>query len=129
MRVLTDTHVLIWALIEPHRMPVTHDLVLKDRSNDFFFSAVNIWEIAIKQALGRLDFDLDPIMVLAAARQTGFAELPVRSAAAARVATMPHHHRDPFDRLLVAQAIEEDAHLLSVDPILALYGDHVLVLS
>lgn len=126
MRVLLDTQMLIWALIEPSLVPASGTSVLKDLSNAFLFSPVNILEVAIKFRLRRPDFNFSPDILLAAARQAGFRELPVVSAAAARVADLPGHHRDPFDRLLVAQAIEHGAHLLTADALLASYGPSVL---
>lgn len=129
MRVLFDTHVLVWALIQPDKMPAACERVLNDSSNEFLFSSVNVWEIAIKSALGRPDFDLNPMDVLRAARATPLVEIPVKSSAAVRVAALPHHHRDPFDRILIAQAIDEAATLLTIDEVLAAYGSHVLVLN
>lgn len=87
------------------------------------FSAASVWEIAIKTALGRADFKVSPREVLAAALETGFVELPVRSAAALAVADLPLIHRDPFDRLLVAQALTEPARLYTADAALEPYSE------
>jgi PIN domain nuclease of toxin-antitoxin system len=89
------------------------------------FSAASLWEIAIKSALGRPDFICDPQQVLRAALDTGFVELPVQSAAAVLVAGLPPHHRDPFDRLLVAQAISEPVRLYTADAALPVYSELV----
>lgn len=89
------------------------------------FSAVSIWEIAIKSALRRNDFQVAPDEILAAAIESGFTELPVRSAAAVQVAKLPVHHRDPFDRLLIAQAITEPATLYTADSQLEIYSELV----
>lgn len=94
-----------------------------------FFSAVNIWEAAIKYALKRPDFRTHPDRLIRDATDASFTELPVTAAAAARVGTLPLHHRDPFDRLLVAQAMEADAVLVTVDAALAAYGSPVLMLG
>lgn len=99
--------------------------LVEDPANEVLFSAVSIWEIAAKAALGRADFDARPDSVAEAARGTGFTELPVRAAAAARVAGLPPHHRDPFDRLLVAQAITEPARLYTGNPALPPYSELV----
>jgi PIN domain nuclease of toxin-antitoxin system len=89
------------------------------------FSAASIWEIAIKAGLGRSDFAFDPAEIARAALDTGFTELPVRSDAAALVGRLPLLHRDPFDRILVAQAISEPANLYTTDRQLVLYSDLV----
>lgn len=126
MRLLLDTHILLWALIEPDRL--NHDVrtLLEDREHVVLFSAASAWEMSIKAALGRADFKVAPSEIVAAALDAGFEELPVRSAAALAVATLPHHHRDPFDRLLVAQAITEPARLYTADAALALYSELVV---
>lgn len=125
MRLLLDTHVLLWALSSPERLGETARSAIEDPSNDVMFSAASIWEIAIKSALKRIEFTVTPDKILAAAIESGFDELPVRSAAAAHVAVLPAHHRDPFDRLLVAQAITEPAILYTADPQLDVYSELV----
>ena len=125
MRVLLDTHILLWALIEPKRLRKEIVAQIRDPSNEILFSAASIAEIAIKVAQGR--FDVAPERIVEAATSSGYAELPVASRHAARLASMPMHHRDPFDRLLVAQALEEPARLLTVDRKLAPYSELVMV--
>jgi len=93
------------------------------------FSAASIWEIAIKARLGRADFPLRPEQVAQEARLTGFIELPVKADVAARVADLPLHHRDPFDRLLVAQAMAEPARLYTADPLLPPYSELVQLIG
>ena len=107
MRLLLDTHILLWALSEPERLP--DDLVdaLTAPNCEVYVSAASIWEIAIKQALRRDDFTANPAEVSAALPIAGFRELPVRARHAAEVSALPPLHRDPFDRLLVAQARTE----------------------
>jgi PIN domain nuclease of toxin-antitoxin system len=126
MRALLDTHVLLWALIEPARLSAEVRAVLESPDHDVLFSAASVWEMSIKAALQRADFQVSPIAIVDAARATGFIELPVHSAAALRVAALPHHHRDPFDRLLVAQAMTEPAVLYTADAQLAAYSDLVV---
>lgn len=121
MRVLTDTHVLLWALLQPERLDVVRRDVLESPEHQVFFSAVNIWEIAIKRALDRLDFDVEPDVIHRAAVETGFRELPVSAVHAAAVRHLPAHHRDPFDRLLIAQALTEPLLLMTDDPLISLY--------
>ena len=125
MRILLDTHVLMWAVGRSGRLDgVTLD-ALSDPENDVLFSAVSIWEIAIKFALRRPDFAAGPDEFLRGALAIGFVELPVYSAVAARVADLPLIHRDPFDRLLVAQAIAEPAILYTGDDRLTGYSELV----
>jgi PIN domain nuclease of toxin-antitoxin system len=125
MRLLLDTHLLLWALAEPERLDAATRAVLEDAGNEVLFSAASLWEIAIKSALGRPDFICDPQQVLRAALDTGFVELPVQAAAAVLVAGLPPHHRDPFDRLLVAQAISEPVRLYTADAALPVYSELV----
>jgi PIN domain nuclease of toxin-antitoxin system len=129
MRILLDTHVLVWALAEPERLDAEITRALKGRDNDVFFSAVSIWEIAIKYRLGRPDFQREPNDIERGALLTGFIELPLRAATAARVAALPLIHRDPFDRLLVAQAMAEPATLYTADRRLAAYSELVRVIG
>ncbi len=127
MRLLLDTHLLIWCLDSPQRLDITTMAAIEDIGNEVLFSAASIWEIAIKTALGRADFKIRPEAVAQEARDVGFTELPVRSDVAARVADLPLHHGDPFDRLLVAQAMAEPAWLYTADPLLSVYSDLVRV--
>ena len=121
-RILLDTHLLIWALDEFERLPAAVRDAIEDPDNDVVFSAVSIWEIAIKVHLGRIDFAVRPDEIAAAAIATGFAELPLRWQAAAAIASLPMHHRDPFDRAIVAQAMTEPVNLYTVDQKLAPYS-------
>jgi PIN domain nuclease of toxin-antitoxin system len=126
MRILLDTHVLLWALGTPRKLDPATRVTLEDPAVDVFFSAASIWEIAIKARLGRTDFAVRPAAIVKAAVDTGFTELPVGSAAAALVADLPLHHRDPFDRLLVAQVMTEPINLYTVDDHLVPYSDLVI---
>ena len=125
MRLLLDTHVLLWALSAPKHLSKKARSEIENPANDVMFSAASIWEIAIKWALKRNDFRVTPNEIVAAAIESGLRELPVRSTAAAHVATLPVHHRDPFDRLLVAQAVTEPAILYTADPQLEVYSELV----
>ena len=126
MRLLLDTHVLLWAVIEPRRLNVKIRALLENRDHEVLFSAASVWEMAIEAALGRADFQVPPATIVEAAQASGFIELPVRAAAALKVAALPHHHRDPFDRLLVAQAMTEPAALYTADAQLAVYSELVV---
>lgn len=125
MRLLLDTHLLLWALAEPDRLAAKVRAAIEDPSNDVLFSSASIWEIAIKASLRRPDFNIDPSDVLQGALETGFEELPADGIAASRVLDLPMHHRDPFDRLLVAQAMSEPARLFTADPLLKPYSELV----
>jgi PIN domain nuclease of toxin-antitoxin system len=113
---LLDTHILLWTLVDPDKVPGPMRRLLEDRANRVWFSAVSIWEIAIKHSLGRDDFPVEPATIWKAARETGLEELAVTAEHAVGVDTLPWLHRDPFDRLLAAQARAEGMKLLSMDP-------------
>ena len=123
MRLLLDTHALIWAARDADRLSDRAADAIRDPANDVHVSAVSGWEIAIKRARGRLRFpDVDRAM-LAALRLT---ELPVTLRHAAEVGRLPDHHRDPFDRMLVAQARADDLTIVSQDSALSAYGVAVI---
>ena len=125
MRLLLDTHVLLWALLEPGRLGATTRAAIEDTGNDVLFSAASIWEIAIKAGLGRANFGVRPEEVAVAARDTGFRELPVGADVAARVTDLASYHRDPFDRLLIAQAMAEPARLYTANAVLTQHPELV----
>lgn len=125
MRVLLDTHVLLWALITPRQLNKEIRRILEATDNEVMFSAASIWEIAIKSGLRRMNFRVAPEEIAEAAIESGFVELSVRAAAAAYVAKLPAHHRDPFHRLLIAQAITEPAILYTADAQLESYSELV----
>jgi PIN domain nuclease of toxin-antitoxin system len=122
MRLLLDTHVLLWALAEPKRLAKQVRARLEDPAVEVLFSAASIWELAIKVQIGRIALPEGPEQIAAAAVESGFVELPVRSAAAAMTGRLPLHHRDPFDRLLIAQAVTEPAAFCTVDKGLTAYS-------
>jgi PIN domain nuclease of toxin-antitoxin system len=122
MRILLDTHVLLWTMAEPAKLSRSARRMI-DRA-DTYVSAASIWEISIKAALRKLR--VSPAEVLAAVEPSGFCLLPISGEHAAAVAELPLHHRDPFDRLLVAQAQLEPMRLLSNDEALRAYGDCVV---
>lgn len=125
MQLLLDTHLLLWSMAASRRLPSEARELLTDTENAVFFSAASIWEIAIKSALGKRDFKVDLPGMLRALPRAGFSELPVSAAHAAAVAALPAHHKDPFDRLLVAQAMRGPLILLTNDSQLAAYGSPV----
>lgn len=116
MNCLLDTHILIWALVDPEKVPRAMRELIQDAGNRVWFSAASIWEIAIKHSLAKSDFPIEPATIWKAARETGLEELSVTSEHAVRVDALPWLHRDPFDRLLIAQAEVAGMKLLSSDP-------------
>ena len=117
-RLLLDTQIVLWALAGHRRLSRETRRLIDD--HEAVVSAASIWEIAIKVSIGKLD--ADPAAVRQALEPSGFDELPVTGEHAARVALLPPHHRDPFDRLLVAQCFVEGLVLLTADAQLASYG-------
>jgi PIN domain nuclease of toxin-antitoxin system len=123
MRLLLDTHLFIWAITDSSRLAATRGMIVA--ADSVYISAASIWEI-IKSRLGKIKGD--PQAMADVIEQSGFIELPVSARHAARVAKLPAHHRDPFDRILIAQAMSEPLLLLTADRGLAKYGDLVLVI-
>ena len=125
MRLLLDTHVFLWAVsANRHLTPAArHYLSLADA---VYVSAASIWEIAIKSRLGKID--ADAAVLVDAIEESGLQELPVSARHAAAVATLPLHHTDPFDRLLLAQAFMEPLRLVTADKTLAAYGGAIEVI-
>ena len=123
MRLLLDTHLLLWALSSPEKL--TKRARQRIESGEVYASAASIWEISIKSALGKLE--ADPNEVLAGVEPAGFSHLTIVGGHSAKVAELPPVHKDPFDRLLVAQARFEPMILLTDDEVLRAYGDLVEV--
>jgi PIN domain nuclease of toxin-antitoxin system len=121
MKLLLDTHLLLWAAGEPGQLPAPALALIDDPANELIFSAASLWEIAIKRRLGRNDFRVDPRLLRRGLRDNGYLELPVTSEHALAIDSLPPIHKDPFDRILVAQATVEGMALLTVDPVVARY--------
>jgi PIN domain nuclease of toxin-antitoxin system len=122
---LLDTNVLLAILLAPLRLPETTRADLADSANTVWFSAASLWEIAVKVSLGKADFNFQPEDIHALALETHFTELPITATHTYAVAHLPWHHRDPFDRLLVAQAMALPAILLTTDSALPVYSSLV----
>lgn len=129
MRYLLDTNVLIWALSATERLDAATRALLQSPDNEVAFSAVSIWEIAIKTRLGRTDFQIRPEVAIREAQDIGFTELPLVALVACRVADLPLHHGDPFDRLLIAQAMAGPMHFLTTDQVLQQYSELVTLVG
>ena len=120
MKLLLDTQLLLWAAGQPKRLSKAASKLLQSPENELLFSAASIWEIAIKRGLGRDDFRVDPRLLRRGLIDNGYAELPISSQHAVSIDTLPALHKDPFDRLLLAQALTEGITLLTSDAQLAL---------
>jgi len=120
MKLLLETHLLRWAAGEPERLSSEAVALIEEPENDLLFSAASLWEVAIKSGLGRTDFLVSPTL-LRRGLDNGYAELPITSAHAVAIDSLPAIHRDPFARLLVAQATAEGMLLRTRDPEVARY--------
>lgn len=120
MKLLLDTHLLLWAA-EGSGLPAVAQAMIADPLNSPMFSAASIWEVAIKSSLGRSDFKADAGLLRRGLLDNGYEELPVTGAHAAAVVQLPPLHKDPFDRMLVAQAQVEGVILLTADAAVASY--------
>jgi PIN domain nuclease of toxin-antitoxin system len=122
LKLLLDTHLLLWAAGQPEQLSATARSLLDDPGNELLFSAASIWEVAIKRGLGRADFVVDPRLLRRGLLDNGYDELPITSEHAVAIDGLPAIHRDPFDRLLIAQSIVEGIALLTTDPLVAQYS-------
>ena len=123
MRLLLDTHIYIWAITDHPRLTQAARQLIVD-ADDVFISSASIWEASIKAGLGKLDADIDALVSEIGA--SGFLELPVRAVHASVVRHLPDIHRNPFDRILIAQATHEPLHLVTADAHLSAYSDLVI---
>src|SRR5438270_4177909 len=121
MKVLLDTHLLLWAAGLPDRLSPAALQWIEDPENEIVFSAASIWEVAIKRGLGRSDFQADPRLLRRGLLDNGYTELPILSDHVVAIDSLPLIHKDPFDRLLVAQATVEGITLLTADSAVAQY--------
>lgn len=128
MTILLDTHVLLWAADAPNRLPDEVRSLIEDPATVVAFSAASLWEIAIKNGLGRRDFNVDPRVLRRGLVENDYTELPVNGTHAVAVDLLPPIHKDPFDRMLVAQAQIEGLTLLTADKTLGLYPGPIRVL-
>ena len=125
MKLLLDSQVLLRAAGQPARLPAAARRQLESPDNELLFSAASIWEITIKNALGREDFRVEPRVLRRGLLDNGYIELPITGEHAVNVDRLPEIHRDPFDRILLAQALTEGVVLLTMDAQLARYGSPV----
>jgi PIN domain nuclease of toxin-antitoxin system len=121
MKLLLDTHLLLWAAGLPDQLPATARLLMEDPQNELLFSAASLWEIVIKRGLGRSDFQVDARVLRRGLLDNGYQELTITSEHAVSIDSLPLIHKDPFDRILVAQAMVEGITLLTADALVAQY--------
>lgn len=121
MRLLLDTHILLWAAAGIERVPAAARIEMGDPRNALIFSTASVWEIAIKSGLNRNDLQIDVSAFRRGLLDNGYTELPITGAHAVATGALPPIHRDPFDRILIAQASVEDLTLLTSDATIAQY--------
>ena len=121
MKLLLDTHLLLWVAGEPNRLTPATIALIDTPENQLFFSVVSLWEIIIKSGLGRSDFQLDAKLLRYGLLNNGYTELYITSDHVLAIGRLPLLHKDPFDRMLIAQAKAEDIILLTTDAAVALY--------
>ena len=129
MRLLLDTHLLVWAMGSPERLSAALAAMLQDPANTPVFSVASLWELVIKQALRKTDFRVEPAVLRRALLDGGWQELPIQAHHALAVAALPSLHRDPFDRLLLAQASADGLLLITADQQLAAYPGPVRLMG
>jgi len=121
MTLLLDTHLLLWVISQSRRLSQQARQLIGEPNNELVFSAASIWEVAVKYGRGRADFQVDPQMLRRGLIDNLYRELPVTGEHAVVVASLPPLHRDPFDRILLAQSVVEGITLLTSDPLVAQY--------
>ena len=121
MKLLLDTHLLLWAAGEPRRLSKQARTLIGNPDNELLFSAASLWEVAIKRGLGREDFRVDARLLRRGLLDNGYNELPIISDHVVAMESLPPIHKDPFDRILVAQATVEGVTLLTIDPLVSQY--------
>jgi PIN domain nuclease of toxin-antitoxin system len=121
MKLLLDTHLLLWAAGEPRRLSKQARALIENPDNELLFSAASVWEVAIKRGLGREDFTVDARLLRRGLLDNGYSELPIISDHVVATESLPLIHKDPFDRILVAQATVEGITLLTIDSLVSQY--------
>ncbi len=127
MRILLDTHMILWALTDSPRLPTAAHQMIMDAANQIYVSAASVWEVSIKHSLSPDQMPVSGSELTGYLSEAGYIELPVMAVHAAAVETLPLHHKDPFDRILIAQALSEPMVLLTHDRLMEKYGEPVRV--
>lgn len=127
MKLLLDTHVFLWYISADHRLPHAWQNLIRDSANDVYLSTASVWEAVVKHSLGKLVLPEPPADYLPRLREEHqIATLPIEESTLRHLARLPNHHRDPFDRLLIAQAMQYELTLVTVDEAMVAYGIPVL---
>jgi len=121
VKLLLDTHLLLWSAGKPERLSTEARALIEALDNELFYSSASLWEVVIKRGLGRDDFKVDARLLRRGLLDNGYSELPIGSEHVVAIENLPAIHKDPFDRILVAQAQVEGITLLTADPTLAKY--------
>jgi len=121
VKLLLDTHLLLWSAGKPERLSTEARALIETLDNELLFSSASLWEVVIKRGLGRVDFKVDARLLRRGLLDNGYSELPIGSEHVVAIENLPAIHKDPFDRILVAQAQVEGITLLTADPALAKY--------
>jgi PIN domain nuclease of toxin-antitoxin system len=121
MKLLLDTHILLWAAGEPEQLSNQAKALIEDPENQLYFSAASLWEISIKNKLGRADFKVDLPVLRRNLLDNGFEEIAITSAHTLAISALPDIHKDPFDRILIAQTAVEGVTLMTADSVVAEY--------
>jgi PIN domain nuclease of toxin-antitoxin system len=121
VKLLLDTHLLLWSAGKTERLSTEARALIEALDNELFFSSASLWEVVIKRGLGRDDFKVDARLLRRGLLDNGYSELPIGSEHVVAIENLPPIHRDPFDRILVAQAQVEGITLLTADPTVAQY--------
>ncbi len=129
MKILLDTNILLWVAGSPEKIPENILNQIQDTQNTLFFSAASIWEIAIKHTLGKPDFSFDPLTIYQALVENNYIELAITGNHTIATKHLPQIHKDPFDRMLIAQAIAENMLLVTADRTIAKYSAPVLFVN
>jgi PIN domain nuclease of toxin-antitoxin system len=127
LNLLLDTHLLLWTAFRGGKLSLAATTHLDDERNELWFSTVSIWEVAIKSARGGVDFDVDPMTLQSTLVSAGYRELPLKSAHTYKLSGLPSIHKDPFDRILIAQALVEGLTLLTSDKKVARYPGSIIL--
>ena len=127
MRVLLDTHVALWALVDDPRLSSSARILIEDSRNILFVSAATVWEISIKRTVSPEKMPISGVEAIQFFQRAGYRFLDISPDHASRVETLPRHHNDPFDRIIVAQALIEPLVLVTSDRILSLYSDSIII--
>ncbi|KAA3619651.1 MAG: type II toxin-antitoxin system VapC family toxin [Calditrichaeota bacterium] len=125
MRLLLDTHILIWCLGESKELPASARTLISS-ADEVFASTANIWEIVIKKSIGKLDLQFNPQDLLPAIEESGFEMLSIKPEHTIKLMDLEDHHRDPFDRILIAQSLVEPLHLVTCDSMVRRYSANII---